>query len=147
MSQSFFYIDGRKNKRVLCACTRRTYRDTYLSLSPPFLTFHSLTGSLFTFYFFFSFSLSSSQDERKASISDEEEKAEEVKQERLIYFYGPNDDLERGRCTAAAFNDSGKLGGKTFCFLFFLSHYLSTISLEVVVEQRQNYLLAVSVCV
>lgn len=118
VSQSFF-ISTAKNKRVLCACTRRTYRDTYLSPSlPPFLTFHSFTGSLFTFYFFFSFSFSSSQDERKASVSDEEEKAEEVKQERLIYFYGPNDDLERGRCTAAAFNDSGKLGGKTFCFLF-----------------------------
>ena len=36
------------------------------------------------------------QDERKKSLSNEEEKAEVVKQERLIYFYGPNDDLERG---------------------------------------------------
>lgn len=29
-------------------------------------------------------------------MSLEDEKAEQVKQERLIYFYGPNDDLERG---------------------------------------------------
>lgn len=116
----FFISTKKKQACAVSAHAGHTVTLISLSLSPPFLTFHWLT-----FYFFFSFSFSSSQDERKASVSDEEEKAEEVKQERLIYFYGPNDDLERGRCTAAAFNDSGygggKLGGKTFCFLFFLS--------------------------
>lgn len=39
------------------------------------------------------------QDDKKDSVQNLEENIEEVKQERLIYFYSPNDDLERGNAT------------------------------------------------
>ncbi|OTF74089.1 voltage-dependent T-type calcium channel subunit alpha-1H-like [Euroglyphus maynei] len=51
----------------------------------------------------------SQEDELKRSISGSSDNVEQIKQERLIYFYSHNDDLERGK-----FFSSGETGSSPF---------------------------------